>query len=132
MLDRSQQFAVRHLVTAQLVCDDHLRNILQTFEQPPEELPGRQRVSVGLDQHIEHVAMLIDSTPQIMLPTIDPNEHLVEVPLVAGLWVSAAELVGVGLPEFGAPPADGMDPKSWTPNLGILLQGVVRCTRKAR
>lgn len=26
----------------------------------------------------------------------------------------------------------GMDPKSWTPNLGILLQGVVRCTRKAR
>jgi hypothetical protein len=50
--------------------------------------------------------MLIDSTPQIMLPTIDPNEHLVEVPLVTGLWTSAAELVGVGLPEFGAPPPD--------------------------
>ena len=49
---------------------------------------------------------MVDRAPQIMLPTVDPNEHLVEVPLVTGLWASAAELVGVGLPEFGTPPPD--------------------------
>ncbi|WP_411742614.1 hypothetical protein [Rhodococcus sp. IEGM 1318] len=42
-----------------------------------------------------------------MLPTIDPNEHLVEAPLVTGLWASAAELVGVTTPCVDAAQREG-------------------------
>ena len=37
MLGRGQQFAVRDLVAAQLVGDEHARHILQSLEEPPEE-----------------------------------------------------------------------------------------------
>lgn len=50
--------------------------------------------------------MQVDRAPQIMLPAIDPDEDLIEVPCVTGLWASAAQLVGIGLPELGAPPPD--------------------------
>jgi hypothetical protein len=37
---------------------------------------------------------------------IDFTQHPVEVPLVAGVQAPPAQLIGVGLPELGAPPPD--------------------------
>src|SRR5271157_260702 len=37
---------------------------------------------------------------------VNLHKHLVKVPLVAGAWAPPAQLVGVGLPELGAPPPD--------------------------
>ena len=48
--------------------------------------------------------MLVDRAPQLPQPAVDPDEHLLEVPLVAGARAPPAQLVGVGLPELGAPP----------------------------
>ena len=50
--------------------------------------------------------MLVDRAPQVAQPAVDPDEHLVEVPLIAGARAPPAQLVGVGLPELGAPPPD--------------------------
>ncbi len=50
--------------------------------------------------------MLVDRPPQVMRGAVDFDEDLVEVPCVAGLWSAPARLVGVCLPEFGAPSAD--------------------------
>ena len=50
--------------------------------------------------------MLVDRAPQVPQPAVDPDEHLVEVPLVAGARAPPAQLVGVDLPELGAPPPD--------------------------
>ena len=50
--------------------------------------------------------MLVDRAPQVPQPAVDPDEHLIEVPLVAGARAPPAQLVGVGLPELGAPPPD--------------------------
>ena len=50
--------------------------------------------------------MLVDRAPQVPQPAVDPDEHLVEVPLVAGARAPPAQLVGLGLPELGAPPPD--------------------------
>lgn len=97
---------MRDAVASQLVCNDHSRHILQSFEQSAEELLGRQSVSARLNQHIEHVAVLIDRPPQVMLDAVDTDEHLVEVPPVTGPGPSAAQLVCVCLPELGTPPAD--------------------------
>ena len=71
VLDRSHWLAVRHVIAGQLVGHDHSRHIPPTFEQLAEELLGCLRVSAGLDQHIEHVAVLIDRPPQVMLGAVD-------------------------------------------------------------
>ena len=63
MLDRGQHLAVRHLVAGELVGDNHPRHVPQSLEWLAVELLGCLRVSAGLDQHVEHVAVLVDSTP---------------------------------------------------------------------
>jgi hypothetical protein len=50
--------------------------------------------------------VLVDRAPQVPQPAGDPDEHPVEVPLVAGARAPPAQLVGVGLPELGASPPD--------------------------
>ena len=37
-----------------------------------------------MGQDVEHDTMLIDRSPQIMLLAVDPQEHLVQAPGVAG------------------------------------------------
>ena len=49
--------------------------------------------------------MLVDRAPQLAQLAVDPDEHLLEVPLVAG--ARAAGAAGwLGLPELFAPPPD--------------------------
>ena len=97
---------MRHLVAGQLVGDDHPRHVPQALEQSAEELLGGHRVSARLDQNVEHVAVLVDRAPQVLLCAVDLDEHLIEVPFVAGPRAPPAQLVGVGLPELGAPAPD--------------------------
>ena len=106
MLDRGQHLAVSDAVAGQLVGNDHPRHILQALEQLTEESLGGVAVSARLDQHIEHVPVLVDRPPQVMQCAVDFDEDLVEMPLVAGPGPPSAQLVGVGLPKLGAPPAD--------------------------
>ena len=106
MLDRCQQLAVGDLVAAEFVGDDHPRHVLQVFEQRAEESFGGHRISAGLDQNVEHVAVLVDRAPQVVLRAVDPDEHFVAVPFVTGPWPASAQPAGVGLPEFGAPASD--------------------------
>ena len=82
MLGRGQQFAVRDLVAAQLIGDEHARHILQSLEEPPEELLGGHSVSAGLDQDVESVAVVVDGAPKVAVLSVYPDEHLVHMPLV--------------------------------------------------
>ena len=58
---------VRHLVLVR-VFEESFRNAL---------------ITVRLDQNVDHVAVLIDGTPQILLSPIDSNQDLIQVPVVA-------------------------------------------------
>jgi hypothetical protein len=49
------------------------------------------------------VLIHIHSAPKIVLRTLDPDEHLVEVPLVPGPWPSAVQAASKALAEFLAP-----------------------------
>jgi hypothetical protein len=106
MLDRCQQLAVGDLVAAEFIGDDHPRHVLQVFEQLAEESFGGHRISAGLDQNVEHVAVLVDRAPKVVPRAVDPDEHFVTVPFVTGQWAASAQPAGVGLPEFRAPAAD--------------------------
>jgi hypothetical protein len=56
-----------------------------------------------LDKDIQHNAILIDSSPEIMLHALDPDEHLVEKPLVSGPWPTTSQTIGEIRTEFLAP-----------------------------
>ena len=67
VLHRRHHLAVRHLVAGELVGDEHPRHVPQALEQFAEELLGGHRVSARLHQDVEHVAVLVDRTPQVLL-----------------------------------------------------------------
>ena len=103
MLDIGQQASLRHAITSQLVGDDHPRHILQALQQTPEEPHGGFPFAPLLDQNIEDDTILIHGTPQIMLNALDPDEYLVEVPLVARPGTTAAQTISKALAKFLAP-----------------------------
>jgi hypothetical protein len=100
MLDRCQPLAVGDLLAAEFVGDDHRRHVLQVFEQRAEESFGGHRISAGIDQNDQHVAVLVDSTPQLVPRAVDPDEHFLAVPFVTRPWPAPAQPAGVGLPEI--------------------------------
>jgi hypothetical protein len=103
MLDTWKQTALSDTVASQLVCHDHPRHILQPCQQPPEEALGSIGIAPVLNKDVEHNAVLIHGTPEIVLHALDPDEHLVEMPLVPRSRTPAAQVVGKALAEFPAP-----------------------------
>jgi hypothetical protein len=97
---------MRHLVTTELVGDQHPRHRALPLEELAEELLRGHGVSAGLDQHVEDVAVLVHGAPQVVLRAVHPDDHLVQMPLVSGPGSPPAQLVGEILSELGAPSAD--------------------------
>jgi hypothetical protein len=77
---------------------------LKTFQQPPKESFGGIGIPPRLDEDVEHDAVLIHGTPKIVPHALNPDEHLIDVPLVAGPRTASAQAVGKGLAELLAPP----------------------------
>ena len=86
MFDTRKKTALSDAVALELVGHDHPRRILQALQQPSEEALGGIGISPILDKDVEHNALLVDGTPEIVLNALDPDEHLVEVPLVPWPW----------------------------------------------
>ena len=107
-LDLGQELTLRCAVAGQLVSDEDARHIVQTLQQPPEEALCRSRIAVALHQDIEHDPILIDGAPEITQFASDPEENLVEMPLVARTWPSPTKLPGKGCTELQAPSADAL------------------------
>jgi hypothetical protein len=103
MFDTRKKTALSDAVALELVGHDHPRRILQALQQPSEEALGGIGISPILDKDVEHDAVLVDGTPEIVLNALDPDEHLVEVPLVPWPWSAAAYAIGKALAEFPAP-----------------------------
>ena len=60
------------------------------------------------DVAFEDLAFLVDGTPEVVQRAVDAQEHLVEVPGVAWLRPSPAQLGGKVLTERQAPAADAL------------------------
>src|SRR5690348_17632275 len=60
-----------------------------------------------LHQNVEHDAVLIDRTPEIV-PLVDPEKHLVEMPVIARSRPPSAQLIGEAPAELQAPTADAL------------------------
>jgi hypothetical protein len=63
VLHAGKQLTPGDAVASQLVGHDHPRHILRTLQKPPEEVLRSMGVAPGLNQDIEHNAILIDGAP---------------------------------------------------------------------
>jgi hypothetical protein len=108
MFNPGKQSALRHAVAPQLIGHNHARDILQAFQQPSEETRCGPGISPGLNEDVEHDTVLVHRAPKIMLDALDPNEHLIEMPLVTGPRTTAAQAVGKAFAKFLAPTSNGL------------------------
>jgi len=93
----------RRAVTGALVGDQHPRRVREALEQLPQEAHGGGLIAPGRHQDSKHVAVRVDRPPARVLPTVARDEHLVEVPRVAGPQPPTAQFVRVGLAELATP-----------------------------
>jgi hypothetical protein len=103
MFHPRQDLALRGGIALQRIRDDHPRHVGQAFEQLAEELLRGLLVPATLDENVQHVAVLIHGTPQVMPDPINGEKHLVQVPFIPWPRSPAPELIGIGLSEFPAP-----------------------------
>src|SRR6476469_5573924 len=94
VLDAGKQLTLSDTIAPQLVSHDHSREVLQTLQKPPEEALGGVGIAPGLNEDVQHNAILIDGAPEVMLHALDPDEDFVHVPLIAWPRPAAAQAVG--------------------------------------
>jgi hypothetical protein len=53
------------------------------MQEPSEESFCGTLIPMRLNQNVDHVAVLIHGTPQILLLAVDSNKDLIQMPLIA-------------------------------------------------
>ncbi len=74
----------------------------------PEKALRRVGIASGLNENIEHDAILIDGTPEIVLHALDPDEDFIHVPLIPWPWPPTPQAVGETCSELLAPAPHGL------------------------
>ena len=64
-------------VTLEFICDEHPWHVRQAFEELAEELLGRLLIPPTLDEDIEHMAVLIHRSPQVMAFAVNGQKHFI-------------------------------------------------------
>jgi hypothetical protein len=82
-------------VAAKLVRDQTPWRTALPFQQLAEEALGRTPIAPWLEEDIDHVTVLVDGPPEILLATLDVHEEFVQVPRVAQASLPAPEDPGV-------------------------------------
>ena len=94
MSNLGKQLAPDNAVASKFIGHDHARDILKSLQQPSKEALGGFCIPPWLDEDVEHDTVLIHRAPKVVLHALDPDEHLIKVPLVIGPWTAAARAVG--------------------------------------
>jgi hypothetical protein len=90
-------------VATEFVGEQSSGDTASSFQQLAEEPDGRPPIATGLDQDVDHVSVLVNGTPQILLPPLDLDEHLVQIPGVAHPASAAPQSSRVVEPEGQTP-----------------------------
>jgi hypothetical protein len=81
------------------------------------------RITPGLDEDVDHITVLVDGPPEILLPTLDVHEQFVQVPGVAQPSTPASKHPGVLGTEGLTPLPNGLVGHGDTP-LGQEILGI--------
>ncbi len=107
MLDTRQYLTLGSPVACKLIGNNHVRCVRAAFQESAEELPCCGLVSPALHTDVEHDALLVNRSPEIVLFAVDLQEAFIQVPLVSKLRTSAPKFVGILLTELPRPPSHG-------------------------
>src|SRR4029450_9840272 len=108
MFDSGQDLPLGRAIALELIGDNDAWDVLQPLEQLAKEFLGGLLIAPALDQDVEHIIVLVDSAPQVMALPVNREEYLVQVPFVTWLGASTLQLIGVVLPKFQTPLANGL------------------------
>ena len=97
---------VRRTIASQLVRHKPPGRATLTLQQLTEEAFGCPPITTRLDKDVDHVPILISGTPEILTPTLDGDEQLVQVPRIAEATLSALQRTRVLRAELEAPKPD--------------------------
>src|SRR5262245_10686820 len=106
MFDPRQDLALGGPIALQFIGDDDARHVGQPLEKLAKELLCGLLVPPALHQDIQHVPLLLNCPPQIVMFALDGQKHLIEVPFIAEPGTAATELIRILLAELAAPFAD--------------------------
>ena len=95
-------------VTAQLVGDQASRHLPLVLQQLAKESHRGVPISSRLHEDVQDVTVLIHGAPQVLLATLDRDEHLVEMPGVSEPATSAPSSARILRTEPPTPLPDGL------------------------
>ena len=105
MFDARKQLTLSDTIAANLSVTITRGTYSKTFQQSLEEPFRGGPIASSLNQDVEHNAILVDCAPEVALHALDPDEHLIEVPLVSWPWPAAPQAIGEIRTELLAPPS---------------------------
>ncbi len=89
------QFPMRDAIASQLVRHYLPRFTTVIFERPLEKALSSRAVPSGLQKHIDHVSVLINSSLQLLLLTLDLHEHFVDEKCISKSLMSTRQKLDV-------------------------------------
>ena len=117
---------VRRAIASQLVFDQPPRLAALPLQQFAEDAFGGSSITARLDENIDHVTILINGTPEILTPTLDRDEDLVQVPSITEATLPTLQATSVLRTKLEAPKPDrfvGNRDESTTRSASIELRG---------
>lgn len=106
MLDRRHDLAPCSTIGAKLVCDDALGCASQLLYQPDQKTLGSLGVPADLDDLVEHIAVLVNGTPEPVFAAADCHHDLVQMPYIRVVRRFATQAASIDWPELLCPAAD--------------------------
>ena len=95
-------------IAPQLVGDEPPGLASLAFQQFAEEASGSTPIATRLDENVDHVAVLVDSTPEIVSLAPNVHEELIQVPRITQATLSPLEPASIFGTTLPAPLADSL------------------------
>ena len=93
-------------IALELVRDQAIGPLSLSSQQLEEEASSCTAIPARLHQNVDDIAILIDSSPEILLPASDLHEHLVQIPEISESALFPLEPASVFAAELPAPLAN--------------------------
>ncbi len=99
---------MRCCIAPQLVGDHPPGTAALTLQQSTEEAFSCTPIAARLEQDVDHVAVLVDRTPEIALLATDVHEEFIQVPRIAQSTLSLFESTRILGTELPTPLSNGL------------------------
>ena len=108
MVHRRHDRPERRAVAFQLVRDQSKPNLCLTLQKLAKEALRCTTVAPRLDEDIDHVAVLVDGTPQILPFAVDRYEDFVQKPCISESTPATFQTPDIIETKLPTPPANGL------------------------